>query len=133
MVKAIAVTTASLVTLAAIGYFVIMGAGKPISADLSIIGQGKPALVLAYENYSPAGGDALNRLRRVKSDYDSRLDFVVADMGTPQGLAFANRHQLIDGFAIFLKQNGRPLEATNIPANEQELRKHLDLQLAAME
>ena len=26
-----------------------------------------------------------NRLRQVRSDYDSRLDFVVADLGTPQG------------------------------------------------
>jgi len=133
MVKTITVTTASLVILAAIGYFVIMAVGKPISSDLSVIGQGKPSLVLAYENYSPAGGDALNRLRQVKSDYVSRLNFVVADMGTPQGLAFANRYQLIDGRAIFLKPDGQPLEATNIPADEQALRRHLDLKLEALE
>jgi hypothetical protein len=133
MVKTIAVTAASLVALVAIGYLVLMGVGKPISTDLSVIGQGKPALVLAYENYSLAGGDALNRLRQVKSDYDSRLDFVVADLGTPQGLAFANRYQLIDGQAIFLKQDGKPLQVTSIPADERELRRRLESKLAAVE
>ncbi len=58
MVKKVAVTAVSLIALVAIGYFALMGAGKPISTDLSVIGQGKPALVLAYENYSPAGGEA---------------------------------------------------------------------------
>ena len=133
MVKTIAVTAASLVALVAIGYLVLMGVGKPISTDLSVIGQGKPALILAYENYSLAGGDALNRLRQVKSDYDSRLDFVVADLGTPQGLAFANRYQLIDGQAIFLKQDGKPLQVTSIPADERELRRRLESKLAAVE
>jgi hypothetical protein len=71
MFKKLAVTTVSLVAIMAIGYFVQMSVGKSISSDLSVIGQGKPALVLAYENYSPAGGEALNRLRQVKSDYDS--------------------------------------------------------------
>lgn len=133
MVKKISVTTASLIALVTIGYFVQMGVGKSISSDLSVIGQGKPALVLAYENYSPAGGEALNRLRQVKADFDLRLDFIVADLGTPLGLAFANRYQLIDGQAIFLKQDGKPLQVTNIPADEQELRRRLESKLAALE
>lgn len=130
MVKTMAVT---LVALVALGYLLTTGVGKPISTDLSVIGQGKPALVLAYENFSPAGGDALNRLRKVRSDYGSRLDFVVADMGTPQGRAFANRYQLVDGQAVFLKQDGQPLRVTSIPADERELRSRLESKLAAVE
>ena len=104
-----------------------------MGTDLSIIGQGKPVLVLAYENYSPDGGEALNRLQKVKADYNSRLDFVVADLGTPQGFAFANRHKLFNGQAVFLKQNGEPLTVTHIPKNEQALRSQLESNLAAME
>lgn len=133
MFKKLAVTTVSLVAIMAIGYFVQMSVGKSISSDLSVIGQGKPALVLAYENYSPAGGEALNRLRQVKSDYDSRIDFIVADLSTPQGQAFANRYQLFDGQAIFLKLNGKPLQVTGIPADEQELRLRLESKLSALE
>ena len=133
MFKTITVTTVSLAALIVLGYLLMMGIGKPISTDLSVIGQGKPVLVLAYENYSPAGGDALNRLREVRSDYDSRLDFVVVDLGTPQGRAFASRYQLADGQAVFLKQDGQPLEVTNIPADERELRSRLESSLAAIE
>jgi len=133
MVKKIAVTAVSLVVLVALGYFLTMGIGKPMSADLSVIGQGKPVLVLAYENFSPTGGDALNRLRQVKNDYESRLDFVVADLGTPQGRTFANRYQLANGQAVFLKQDGQPLQVTNIPADERELRNRLESSLAAVE
>ena len=133
MFKIIAIIAASLVTLIAIGYVLTMGAGKPISTDLSIIGQGRPALVLVYENYSPAGGDALNRLRQVRSDFDAQLDFVVAELGTPQGVAFADRYQLIDGQAMFLKPDGQPLEAISIPADEQALRARLKSKLKAVE
>ncbi len=133
MVKTIAVTAAFLVALFALGYLLTMGVGKPISTDLSVIGQGKPVLVLAYENFSPTGGDALNRLRQVRSDYDSRLDFVVADLGTPQGRAFANRYQLVNGQAMFLKQDGQPLRVTSIPADERELSSRLESMLSAVE
>jgi len=133
MGKMIAVTAASLVALVGLGYLFVTGIGKPVSTDLSVIGKGKPVLVLVYENYSPASVDALGRLNKVMDDYDSRLDFVVADLGVPQGRAFADRNQLISGQAMFLKQDGKPLRATTIPADEQELRSSLDTKLAAVE
>lgn len=127
------ITATSLVAIVLVGYLLIIGVGKPISTDLSVIGQGKPALVLAYDNFSPTGGDALNRLRQVRNDYDSRLDFVVADLGTPQGRAFANRHQLVDGQAVFLRQDGQLLLVTSIPADDRELLRRLESMLAAVE
>ena len=133
MNKTITVAAALIVTVGVLGYLLIIGVGKPISTDLSVIGQGKPALVLAYDNFSPTGGDALNRLRQVRNDYDSLLDFVVADLGTPQGRTFANRYQLVDGQAVFLKQDGQPLQVTSIPADERELRSRLESILAAAE
>jgi hypothetical protein len=133
MNKTVVITAASLVAVMLLGYLLIIGVGKPISTDLSVIGQGKPVLVLAYDNFSPTGGDALNRLRQVRNDYDSRLDFVVADLGTPQGRTFANRYQLVDGQAVFLKQDGKPLLVTNIPADERELSRLLESKLEAVE
>jgi hypothetical protein len=133
MVNKITVTGVCLTALLAISYFLTMGVGKPISTDLSVIGQGKPVLVLAYENFSPVGGEALNRLRQVRSDFDSRLDFLVADLGTPQGQAFADRYQLGDGQSVFLKPDGPPLRVEGIPADERALRSFLDSVLAAVE
>lgn len=133
MLKTIGLTAATLGALIGLGYIVTLVVVKPMSTDLSVVGQGRPALVLAYENFSPSGGEALDRLRQVRSDYESRLDFLVADLGTPEGRAFANRFQLLDGQAVFLKQDGQPLRVTNISADERELRNQLDYQLVVVE
>lgn len=101
-----------------------------IHTDLSVVGQGKPALVLAYENFSPTSGDALERLRAVRADYDDRMEFVVADLGTPEGQAFALRHNLINGTVLFLGPDAQPLRIAEIPADEGQLREQLDLKLA---
>ncbi len=90
-------------------------------------------LVLAYENFSPTGGEALDRLRQVRAEYESRLHFVVADLGTPQGRAFANRYGLADGPAVFLKPDGQPLQIARVPPDVRELRNRPDYKLAAVE
>ena len=133
MAKKFLIILISLVALVTVGYFLTLSVGKPIGTDLSVIGQGKPAIVLAYENHSPTGGEALNRLRKIRSDYDSRLSFVVADLGTPQGRQFAGNYSLLDGQAVFLTGDGTPLEVTNIAENESELRGSLDAMLAAVQ
>lgn len=123
----------SIFALAVLGYLLTMSVGKPISSDLSVIGQGKPTLVLAYQNYSPPGGEALNRLRKVQDDYDERMEFVVADLGTQEGVAFANQYQLIDGLAIMLTKQGGIVQVTGIPPEEDKLRSFLDARLAELE
>lgn len=132
MAKAIAVP-AALLAVIGLGYLLVVGVGKPVSTDLSVIGQGKPVLVLVYENYAPRSTDALSRLQQVMDDYQAQLAFVVADLGVPQGRAFADRHQLAGGQALFLSHDGKPLQAMNIPTAEPELRSRLDSKLAAME
>ncbi len=126
MAKKIAITFGVLVALLGGAFIFTVVAVKPLSTDLSAVGQGKPALVLAYENYSPAGAAALERLRHIKGDYEEYVDFLVADLGTPQGRTFADRHNIDNGVAVFLRQDGRPLRVTGIPADEEELRRRLD-------
>lgn len=133
MKKALIITATCIVAVVAIGYYLLQGAGGPVSTNLNLVAQGKPALVLAYENYSPGGGEALNRLRKVRSDYSDRMHFIVADMGTPEGRAFADRHQLVDGFAVFLSPEGEALQITDIAVDEQQLRSRLDEKLSSVE
>lgn len=132
MLKVISISAVSIALIALIS-FLLIGEGKPISTDLSVIGQGKPSLVLAYENYSIVGGEALNRLRKVSSDFDSRLNFVVADLGTPPGRDIAQRHKLVDGLAVLFKQNGQAFGILNIPEKEQQLRSLLESKLSSLE
>ena len=128
--RKVAVSVLGLLALLA-GVFLATGLLKaPMGADLSVVGNGRPALVLAYENFSPVGGDALNRLKEVRPDYEDRLQFVVADLGTPQGRAFAGRFGLADGVAVFLTGAGEPLGAFAVPVSEEALRGQLDRRLA---
>ena len=99
---------------------------QPMSSDLSAIGQGQPSLVLAYENYSPESGAVLNQLNRIKKDYQGTMNFAVADLGTPQGQAFARQHNLSNGAAVFLSAEGKPLRVTFPTSDEQALRKLLN-------
>jgi hypothetical protein len=122
------------VLIAIVGLILVLGGvfvaitvtPKPMSSDLSLIGQGTPSVVLAYENFSPTGGEALARLKEVRPDYESRLNFIVADLGTPQGRAFANRYQLRDGQAVLLGGDGRPMALAELARSEQALRQQLD-------
>lgn len=133
VIKVSATCLIGLSVLAAAGYFLIIGGGKPIGTDLSIIGKGKPVLVLAYENFSPIGGTALNSLRQVSRDYQPRIEFVVADLGTPQGEAFAERYQLYDGLAVILNKDGQAPQTIGVPIEEGELRFILESKLANTE
>lgn len=128
--KKLAVSVVGLLVLLA-GVFLATGLLRaPMGADLSVVGNGRPALVLAYENYSPVGGDALNRLKQVRPDYADRLQFVVADLGTPQGRAFAGRFNLGDGVAVFMTGAGEAMGTLAIPVSEEALRRELDRRLA---
>jgi hypothetical protein len=132
-VKKITVTAIVLAALVGIAYVLSLLAVRPMSTDLSTLGQGKPSLVLVYENFAPSSGEALDRLKQVRADYEPRMTFIVADLGTPDGQAFANRYGLSEGQALFVRPDGEPLRATTIPAAEQELRDRLDQQLTMME
>ena len=133
MSKYVTLGVAGFAVVLCLGVFLSGGIGTPISSDLSVVGKGKPALVLVYENYTPTGGEALTRLGDVKKDYDSRIDFVVADLGVPEGGAFADRHRLVNAQALFLASDGRPRGAISIPADEGALRRLLDDKLAQLE
>ncbi len=133
MSKKVVVIATLLIALLIVGSLFMFSSGKPIGTNLSIVGQGKPTIVLGYENYSPMGGAALSLLRKVRGNYDSRMEFVIADLGTPQGQQFADRHQLFDGRAVFLNQDGEPVRITSIPAQEDELKSLLDAMLSEVE
>ena len=130
MLKRIGVWSVVILALVLVGFYLVLSVINPMSTDLSVVGQGRPALVLGFENYSPTGGDALSRLNAVRGDYEDRMVFVVADLGTPQGQVFARQYNLGDGLAIFLSPDGKPVNVHTIPADEAALRKQLDDGLA---
>lgn len=99
---------------------------SPISTDLSRVAQGRPSVVLAYENFSLLGGEALARINAIRGEYEDRIVFALADLGTPQGRAFANRYALHDGLVVVLATDGAVYSTGAVPADRQALRAQLD-------
>ena len=122
--RRITLSLLALAALAVIGGWAVLP--DPLSTDLSRVGQGRPAIVLAYENFSPTGGEALTRINAVRGDYDDRVVFALADLGTPQGQAFANRYGLHDALAVVLTADGAVHSRGIVPADPQALRARLD-------
>lgn len=106
--------------------------GRPMSADLSRIGQGKAALVLAFENYSPASQEAMSLINQVRADYEAEIDFLVADLGTPRGSEFVRRFDLINGSAVLLNGDGRAVRVYPLDGDALQLRHTLDQELSAL-
>ncbi|HEY5720622.1 MAG TPA: hypothetical protein VIW02_09595 [Gammaproteobacteria bacterium] len=119
----------TLIVLGVVALTVLVGWSlmpAPISTDLSQVGQGRPSVVLAYENFSPVGGAALGRINALRGEYGDRVVFALADLGTPQGQAFANRYGLHDGLAVVLATDGTVHSRGAVPAEPQALRARLD-------
>ena len=103
--KKFLIITSTIVSVLLLGYVVLQFTPTPISSDLSLLKDDKPAVVLAYENYSPSGGEALTRLKRIRSDFESNINFIVADLGTPKGRAFAHTYGVHDSQAVLFTKN----------------------------
>ena len=125
--KKLAVVAVTLLALVGTGFVVLKLTPTPMSGDLSQIGHGGPAIVLAYENFSPSGGEALARLKAVRPDYESRVRFIVADLGTPEGGQFGRRYGLQDSEAVLLDGTGKPVAL--LERTESALRVQLDGEL----
>lgn len=117
----------TLVSLCLIGWVMWTFLGvKPISKDLSVIGQGSPVVVLVYESYAPAGMDAMERLNQVRLDYEPDIQFRVAHVGTPEGDMFVRRHEAFDGVMVLFDAAGEVVRVTLVPNQVASLRSELE-------
>jgi hypothetical protein len=84
--------------------------GKIISTDLSVIGEGRPVAVLAAENYSPAGMQAMDQINVIMEDFEDQVLFRVASIGSPNGDRFVAEHGIRDGVLVVLGGDGTVLD-----------------------
>ena len=94
--------------------------------DLSRIGAGQPALVLAYDINSMGGMEAMRLLDSLRDEYGGRVAFLVADLGVPNGQALAQRHAAASGTVMTFAANGKHLLTLHYPMTTEMLREALD-------
>lgn len=101
------------------------------STDLTRVGNGQPALVLAYDINSTGGMEVMKLMDSLRDEYADRVEFLIADLGTPQGFQFAKRHNAINGTVMFYSAKGSYVRTIHVPPNTETLRYALDETLAA--
>jgi hypothetical protein len=93
--------------------------------DLSRIGQGQAALVLAIDSNYSGGASVMELLNDVRHDFADSVQFLVASLALPSGQAFADQHQASDGTVLLFDAKGQRVAVLHAPQTRDELRKVL--------
>jgi len=102
----------------------------PYSTDLARIGQGQPALVLAYDMQSMGGMAVMAMMDDLRGEYAERIAFLVAPLGAPNGRAFGERFGVVNGSVVLFSARGAAVATLHLPASTAELQKALEGLLA---
>jgi hypothetical protein len=103
---------------------------SPYSTELTRIGQGKPALVLAYDIQSMGGMAVMGMMDDLRGAYADRIAFLVAPLGAPNGQAFGQQHDAVNGTVVLFSASGAAVDKLHLPASTEELQQALDGLLA---
>jgi hypothetical protein len=103
---------------------------SPYSTELTRIGQGQPALVLAYDIQSMGGMEVMAMMDELRNEYADRIKFLVAPLGAPHGHAFGERHDAVNGSVVLFSANGEAVRTLHLPANTAQLQQALEGLLA---
>jgi hypothetical protein len=99
-------------------------------SDVTQVGQGRPAVVLVFESFSPTSIEAMDVFDQVRRDYAERLDFLVADIGTPRGREFVDRHNVHVGQVLTFRADGTRVRVAMLEGGAQAFRERLREDLA---
>ena len=94
--------------------------------DLTRVGEGRPALVLAYDIKSMGGMEVMRLLDTLRGEYTNRVEFLVADLGVPDGHNFAQRHGAANGTVMLFSGDGSHVRTIHLPLNTEMLRHALE-------
>ena len=95
---------------------------RGFSQDLSLIGKGTNVVVLVHDSNILQSGETMAAMNEVRDEYEGQLEFVVADIMTPAGGAFVNKHGLQPTALVFFNTNGERLEINYAPQVGETLR-----------
>ena len=76
--------------LVAVGLVFLVGAMLPPSynADLTLIGKGKPSVVIVYDSGSLSSVQLVENMNPIKQELNQSIHFLLADVNSPNGGAF---------------------------------------------
>lgn len=98
-------------------------------SDLSLTGQGRPALVMVRDPGIMGGERVMELMEAIHPEYEQHMDFLVVQPGHPDGRAFAEQYDAGDGTVVLLDGQGEALASMARPSSEEQLRGFIDARL----
>lgn len=77
---------------------------RGFSEDTSLIGKGTNVLLLVHDSNILQSADTMAAMNEIRDEYAGRLEFIVADIQTPPGKAFADRNGFQPVALVFFPQ-----------------------------
>jgi hypothetical protein len=99
---------------------------SPYSTDLSRVGQGQPAMVLAYDIQSMGGMAVMGMMDDLRGEYADRIAFLVAPLGAPQGQAFGRQFNVDNGSVVLFSSRGVAVNTVHLPPDTAALKLALE-------
>lgn len=90
----------------------------PFPTDLTQIGQGLPAAVVVRDVAFVTGHEVMERINRIRPEFEDRILFLAAPQGHPEGRAFANRLGVRDGDVVLFAADGQLITVLRTPGSE---------------
>jgi len=90
--------------------------------DLSRIGAGRPAVVLAHDANYVGGMEVMELMNVIRGDSAERVEFLVAHLGMQDAREFARLHAASDGTVLLFAGDGRRVSVLHQPRSVGELR-----------
>ncbi len=78
------------------------------SRDLSLIGKGSNVVVQVHDHNLMGSVELMENLNKVRPDFAASVEFVVADLTTPEAQAFATQHNAGSVTLLFFAPDGTP-------------------------
>lgn len=100
---------------------------RGFSQDTSLVGTGVNVVILVHDNNVIQSADTMVAMNEVRDEYDGRVEFVVADIMTPDGRAFADKYKLQPTALVFFAGNGERLQTVYTEQTGALLRNTLDV------
>ncbi len=94
--------------------------------DLSLIGQGKPVIVMVYDSYNAASYELVENFNKVHLDYEGRVEFLIADTKVPAGQNFERTYGASSASAVFFTGDGEKVRVLNKSYEPEVLSKLID-------
>lgn len=99
------------------------------SSDLGQAGQGRPALVMLREIHVMGGERTLAQMEAIYPDFQEQMVFLLVHTGHPDGVAFAETHNVSDGSLVLLDGTGQAIATMGRPDSVEDLRRFISRHL----